>query len=104
MHSLCVFTLLLPDGFHLCNPKYIYRLLLQQTSACVCVFRMILSVTSDLFPQTALACCFQNARVHDALIIASLFTLLEYSNRVRLDELLNEVPNFCRVTRSQGSG
>lgn len=65
---------------------------------------MVLTVNSDLFPQTAVDCCFQNARAHDAVIIANLFTGLEYSNWVRLGELLNEVPTFCRVTRSQGSG
>lgn len=97
-------TLILPAGFHLCNPKYIYRLLVHKTSACVCVFRMILTVNNDLFPQTAVACFFQTARAPNAVIIANLFTGLEYSNWVRLGELLNEVPALCRVTRSQDSG
>jgi len=73
-------TLILPGGFHLCNPKYIYRLLLHETSACICVFRMILTVNNDLFPQTAVACFFQPTHAPDAVIIAALFTGVEYSN------------------------
>ena len=35
------------------------------------MFHVILTVNNDLFPQTALACCFPTVRVRDAVIIAS---------------------------------